>query len=150
MNQYQAQKLMTISCCIDDMSPELLPTVLDNLLAFGAKDAFLTPIIMKKGRPAFKLDVLCELSKRDKLLEIIFSETSTLGVKIADIERIELERKEIIIDLKGESVRLKLAYLPDNRLVNVKPEYEDCLCASKKLGLPIKEIIQLALKMAHS
>ena len=149
MDSYQAQILMTISCCIDDMSPELLPPVLDSLLANGAKDAFLSPIIMKKGRPGVKLEVLCEESKKDELIRLIFTETSTLGVKIGEVTRIELERREAVLDLKGESIRVKLAYLADQTLANVKPEFEDCLKASRKLGIPLKEIMQLVSKASN-
>lgn len=142
MDKYQAKQLITISCCIDDLNPELYPYVIDLLINSGANDAWLVPIIMKKGRPAVKLEVLAEVGKKDELVEIIFTETSTLGVRIQPHERLELMREERVLTVEGEKIRVKLAYLDTGKVVNIKPEFDNCQVAANRLGVPLKEFMQ--------
>jgi len=136
--QYQAKQLLTISCCIDDLSPELYPQVIEKLFSAGAADAWMVPIIMKKGRPGVKLEVLLAESVKQDVLKILFTETTCLGVRISDVELVELERRELSVDVLGFLVRIKVAYLPNGEVANYKPEFEDCKKLSLEKGITLK------------
>lgn len=138
MQQYQAKELITISCCLDDLNPELYPQLIEDLVRKGANDAWLVPIIMKKGRPGIKLEVLCDLDTKNLILDEIFKSTTTLGVRISLVNRIELERKEINFEIDGFKIRAKAAYLPDGSLVNLKAEYEDCKSYAENRNISLK------------
>ncbi|HLX11345.1 MAG TPA: nickel pincer cofactor biosynthesis protein LarC, partial [Bacteroidota bacterium] len=99
--------LISIETNIDDMNPEIFPFVIEQLLAAGAHDAYLIPVIMKKGRPGMLLSVLTERSKERAMLEIIFSQTTTLGVRVQPVERRKLERKEKTVTTEFGQVRMK-------------------------------------------
>lgn len=132
---------------IDDMNPEFHPFVLDKLLAEGALDVFYTPIIMKKGRPAVKLTVICRPQDVDALAGIILQETSSLGVRIAYQNRKKLCREIREVNTPYGPVKIKLARLgPGQPVLNLKPEYEDCRALASKLHIPIKEVYQAALQ----
>lgn len=148
MQQYQATQLITISSCIDDLSPEIYPYVLERLIELGVNDAWIVPIIMKKGRPGIKLEVLCTAEKKQKVLTLIFQETSSIGVRVSQVERVELKRSEVCVSVDGADIRVKLAYLPDGSISNIKPELEDCRKVAINLGLPLSEVCARALKCA--
>jgi uncharacterized protein (TIGR00299 family) protein len=124
---------------IDDMNPEFLPSVEKKLLLSGALDVFRTPIQMKKGRGGFILSVLCERKNIDKIADILFHETTTIGVRIHSIERRKLNRKSKKIKTKFGEAEVKLAYL-NGKLVNISPEFDSCEKLAEKTGLPVKEI----------
>ncbi|MEG6523216.1 LarC family nickel insertion protein [Desulfotomaculum sp. 1211_IL3151] len=132
---------------IDDMNPELHPFVLDKLLAEGALDVFYTPIIMKKGRPAVKLTVICRPQDVDALTGVILQETSSLGVRIAYQNRKKLFREIRKVNTPYGPVKIKLARLgPGQPVLNLKPEYEDCRALANRLHIPVKEVYQAALQ----
>jgi len=132
---------------IDDMAPELMPYVVDRLMGAGALDAWVTPILMKKGRVAMTLSVLCDAGATKELLDIVFSETTTLGVRIGPIERAVLDRKETVVTIEGHSVRIKLG-IRDGRVVTVAPEFEDAAEAARATGRPLREIYDQARRDA--
>ena len=132
-------QVVVIECNLDDMSPELLPHVIETLLAAGAQDAWVTPIVMKKGRPAFTVSVLVSIEKREELTGTLFDETSTLGLRILPAEKLVLERKWAEVDIDGVPVRVKVG-LREGRVVTASPEYEDAVAAARATGLPLKEI----------
>ncbi len=101
--------------------------------------------MMKKNRLAAKLTVLAEIDRIDKLIEAIFRETSTIGVRYYPVERRVLERKSVEVHVLGEKIAVKLAYLGD-KVVNIQPEFADCLKLARKKKLPVKKAIQLALE----
>ena len=131
---------------IDNMNPEIYPYVVDKLLENGALDAYLTNIIMKKGRPAVKLTVLSEVKDTDKLCNIIFDETTTLGVRINPATRKKLEREIKITKTKYGNVRVKISKL-NNKVKNIMPEYEDCVRIAKKYKIPLKRVYGEAKKI---
>lgn len=141
------EHLALLETNIDDMNPELYPFVLDKLLEVGALDVFYTPIIMKKGRPAIKLSVICNPQEVDALTGVILQETSSLGVRIAYQNRKKLFREIREVITPYGPVKIKLARLSAGQpVVNLKPEYEDCRILAGRLHIPIKEVYQAALQ----
>lgn len=139
---------LLIETNIDDMSPEFVPHVLDALLHAGAQDAWVTPITMKKGRPAMTLSVLTDPTYRWHIFEILFRETTTLGVRITDVEREILERDWIEVDVEGSPVRVKLGKRAED-IVTIAPEHDDASKAARATGLPLKEVYALAIEAAR-
>lgn len=126
---------------VDDLDPRLWPGVLQTLLSAGASDAWLTPILMKKGRPAHTLSVLCTDDRAPAMREVLFRETSTLGVRELRVGRTALERVERTVDVDGQRVRVKLGLL-DGAVVNAMPEWEDVAAAAAALGRPAKQVLR--------
>ncbi len=134
---------------LDDMSPELIAHACERLLETGAADAWTTPITMKKGRSAVTLSVLVSPEKRDGVLDVLFAETSTLGVRILPVAKEMLERDFVTVEVGGQVIRVKLG-IRKGHVVNRAPEYEDARVAARELGLPLKEVYQLALEQART
>lgn len=126
---------------IDNMNPEIYPFVIDKLLENGALEAYLTNIIMKKGRPGIKLTVLCDIKDANNLCKVIFDETTTLGIRIFRAERKILQREIKIIKTKYGNVRVKISKL-NNELMNISPEYEDCVKIAKKNKITLKKVYE--------
>jgi pyridinium-3,5-bisthiocarboxylic acid mononucleotide nickel chelatase len=133
---------------VDDLDPRLWPDVLDRLFAAGASDAWLTPILMKKGRPAHTLHALCPLGTVEAVRAEIFRRTSTLGVREIPVGKTALERETGSVTVGGERIATKLARL-DGAVVNVSVEYEDVRRAADVLGLPVKEVLRAATSAAY-
>jgi pyridinium-3,5-bisthiocarboxylic acid mononucleotide nickel chelatase len=140
---------MLLETNIDDMSPELLPYVIDSLLAAGAHDAWLTPIVMKKGRPAFTLSALVGAAEMDRVIDVIYRETTTLGVRVGGVTKDELAREWIEVDVAGQSVRVKVGRRGGD-IVTMGPEHDDAAKAARVTGLPLKEIYSEAVRLARS
>jgi uncharacterized protein (DUF111 family) len=132
---------------IDDMNPELIPNCIESVIAAGASDAWTSPIVMKKGRPAFTLSVLVKDDVRSQALDVIYRETTTLGVRMQPVTKDELEREWISVAIFDQQVRVKLG-LRGDRIVSVSPEYEDALIAARAEGVPLREIYDRALAEA--
>lgn len=132
---------------IDDMTPELIPHCVKSLIGAGASDAWTTPIVMKKGRPAFTLSVLVREDAREAVLDVIYKETTTLGVRMHQITKDELEREWLNVKVGGQQVRVKLG-LRGHQVVNVSPEYEDALIAARAEGIPLREVYEKAVAEA--
>jgi uncharacterized protein (TIGR00299 family) protein len=128
-----------IECEIDDMTPEQFGPVIDHMLAAGALDAFLTPIVMKKGRPATLLTVLAPAVLRAGICDRIFRETTTIGVRFDDVDREVLERRWETVDLPGGQVRIKVAGR-GGEIFNAAPEFEDCQRLAASTGRPLKRV----------
>jgi pyridinium-3,5-bisthiocarboxylic acid mononucleotide nickel chelatase len=144
-----AMRALVIETNIDDLSPELVAHACERLLLNGASDAWVTPITMKKGRSAFTLSTLVAPDRRDQILEVLFGETSTLGVRITPVSKEVLERDFMTVEVQGQVVRVKLG-LRHGRIVNRAPEYEDAKAAAQALGLPLQEVYELALQRARA
>jgi len=125
---------------VDDLDPRLWPGVLASLLTAGASDAWLTPILMKKGRPAHTLSVLCGAGEVETLRSSMFRETSTIGVRTARVDKHALERREHAVEVAGQPVRVKLGLL-GGEVVNVMPEWDDVAAAARALGRPAKAVL---------
>ncbi|MFW6599093.1 nickel pincer cofactor biosynthesis protein LarC [Propionibacteriaceae bacterium Y2011] len=134
---------LVLECNVDDLDPRLWPGVLDTLLTAGAADAWLTPMIMKKGRPAHTLSVLCAPAARARLLEVIITRTSTLGVREVEVTKHVLDRTEETVRIDGHPVRVKLGRV-SGRVVNVQPEFTDVADLAAATGVPVKQALARA------
>ena len=126
---------------IDDMNPQIYDVVMEKLFAAGALDVFLETIMMKKNRPAIKLSVMAQSQDIQSLVDILFTETTTIGVRFYDAQRRTLEREIRTIKTKYGDVRIKVSWFK-GKVVNVSPEYEDLKVLSKKNKLPMKVILE--------
>lgn len=126
---------------IDDMNPELYAVVMEQLFSAGAVDAFLTPILMKKGRPANILTALTPPECLDQVTKVFFTETTSIGLRIQQVEKRYLPREMITVTTPWGPVKAKACYL-QGKLVNLAPEYDDCRRLSQEAGVPIKQIYQ--------
>lgn len=134
-----------VECNIDDMNPEMYDYVMEKLFESGAEDVYLTPIIMKKNRPAVKLSVLCKNKRTDVIENIIFKETTTLGVRKYKVNKELLERKIEIINTKFGDIRVKNA-IYNGKILKSKPEYEDCKKIAKENNIEISKVYSIVKK----
>ena len=134
---------------VDDLDPRLWPVVIERLLGAGAADAWITPIVMKKGRPAHTIHVLCDGTTIAAARGVLFAETSTIGVRSSPVSKYALDREWLTTDVHGQSVRVKVARL-DGEVVNVSPEFDDAVRAAAALGRPVKSILAAAAAAAHT
>jgi uncharacterized protein (TIGR00299 family) protein len=140
--------VIKIECEIDDMSPQLFGPVSDRLLSAGALDVFVTPIIMKKGRPGALLTVLAPPDGRDALCDVLFRETTTIGVRFEQVRRDVLDRVWEDVAIEGGQVRVKVASRR-GEVLNAAPEFEDCLRLAAAMGRPVKSIQAEAMRAWH-
>ncbi len=126
---------------IDNMSPEIMGYTMEKLLDSGALDVYYTPIYMKKSRPSAMLTVLVKCGEEKKISDIIFSETSTLGIRISHSQRFCMDRELVKVNTQYGDVRVKVANIGD--IMKFAPEYEDCRSIALKTGMPIKEVYEL-------
>lgn len=144
--RFEAGKhVFLIEATLDDASPQLLAHFLETAFEEGALDATLSPVVMKKNRLGTKLTLLAAVDRMDALIEAVFRETPSIGVRYFPVERRVLERRFEKVRVAGRTVGIKVASL-GGREVNVQPEYEDCVEASRKSRRPLKEISQLAVR----
>jgi uncharacterized protein (TIGR00299 family) protein len=133
---------------LDDLNPELYGYVLERLFAAGAQDAWLTPIVMKKGRPGVTLSVLCSPDRAEAMKEIVFAETGTLGIRTHQLEKEALEREEIKVETPYGAVGVKIGRRK-GRVVSVAPEFEDCARIAREADVPAKDVFAEALRLAR-
>lgn len=133
---------------IDDLSSEILSHCASQLLAAGALDAWITPIVMKKSRPAFCLSVLTAPGAEPNLAEIIFRETSTLGIRRTEHSRWVLPRSVIEVDLPQGRVKVKIGH-HHGRAVTISPEFEDCARVATESGVALSVVMELAARLAR-
>ena len=139
--------MKVIETNIDDMNPELYDYVIDQLFKVGAVDVFFVPINMKKNRPGILLSVITSTEYFDSVVQVLLEETSTLGVRHYDIDRVVLPRKQKMIMTPFGKVRVKIGGL-DESTRTISPEYEDCRKIALKQEIPIKRVYDEALKAA--
>jgi uncharacterized protein (TIGR00299 family) protein len=145
-----SQRLTVLETNIDDMNPEIYSYLIPLLLERGALDAFLTNVIMKKGRPAVRLTVLCTPGEEESLEAVIFEETSTLGVRRHQVDRRSRERGTVEVDTEFGKVQAKAVY-EGGLLQRLLPEYEECRRIAVERGLALREVyerLQIALRDA--
>ena len=127
---------------LDDVTGEILAHTVATLLRAGAHDAWITPVVMKKGRPAHTVSVLCDPSATAAIRTVLVRETGTLGVRMSTMRRWPQRRTETTVDVDGQSIRVKIA---DHR---VKIEFDDAAPAATALGVPVRTIIDRAASLA--
>lgn len=133
------EELYMLECNMDDMNPEVYPYVMEELFKVGAKEVFLTPIIMKKGRPGINLSVLYTIQKEEGIKDLILKETTTLGFRKYKVQREYLSRNIEYVNTKYGQVRFKNSYLKGEKIKS-KPEYEDIKAIAEREGLSFREI----------
>jgi uncharacterized protein (TIGR00299 family) protein len=139
------QRVLKIECEIDDMNPQLFGHAFDALFDAGALDVFLTPVQMKKGRPGTLLTVLAPEAARRSIVDRIFRETTTIGVRVEVIERETLPRRRIAVTTPDGAVHVKVA-VRDGQIVNALPEFEDCVRIARATGRSVKAVEADALR----
>ena len=144
-DQLAAERVVVIECEIDDMNPQLFGVAMERLYAAGALEVFYIPVQMKKSRPGTLLTVIAMPDLRRPLSDIIFRETTTIGVRYHEVERDILKREIIAVDTALGQVRFKLAWR-DGRVVNATPEFEDCAALARTHDLSVKDVQALALQ----
>lgn len=143
----QTDTVTLIETNIDDMTPEIYGYVIDRLLADGARDAYLTPIIMKKGRPGVMLSVLADPDRTQSVTDRIFRETTTLGVRIRRIDRQTVSRRSEIVETSFGPVTVKVADYGGR--TRIAPEYEDCARIAKERDVPVLDVYRAARDAAR-
>ena len=130
-----------IECNIDDMNPELYDALIERLFAAGAHDVFLTPIIMKKSRPALTVSVLCNVSQQKVIEEVFWLNSSTFGLRSYKVAKSMLRRETVKVKTNYGEITVKSGYL-NERIIKSKPEYEDCKRLAKENGVSIQNIYE--------
>jgi len=137
----KGHQALLVECNVDDMNPELSDYISARLFSAGAGDVWFTPVIMKKGRPAFTISVICEEEHKNAVREILFTESTTIGLRVTPFSKETLHREFEEIETRFGKVVVKKSYF-NNRLVSVKPEADRCATIARETGLPMKQVIQ--------
>jgi uncharacterized protein (TIGR00299 family) protein len=138
------QKLVTLETNLDDQIPEVYPYVMERLFQAGALDVCIIPIQMKKNRPGVQIQVLADPAQSEVLKNILFQETTTLGIRERQVDRYALPRKTQRVATAYGEVRLKIAQTSSGD-IKISPEYEDCRKLASEKGVPLREIYQAAI-----
>lgn len=142
------EHLVMLETNIDDMSPQVFGYVMDKAFELGALDCYFTPVQMKKNRPGTLVSVLCNPAQQKTLCEMLLVETTTLGVRSYEVERVALGRAIVKVETPFGAIDVKEARM-DGRLLRAMPEYEQCRSAASEAGVTLREVEQAALK-SHS
>jgi uncharacterized protein (TIGR00299 family) protein len=145
----EASRVVVLETNIDDMNPELYGYVMERLFEAGALDVFLTPIQMKKNRPATLLSVIAQPDKTALLAEIVLAETTSLGVRFQEMNRVCLDREVRPVRTRFGPISVKIGRLA-GKVVTVAPEYEACKAAARKHRVPLKTIYDAARSAADA
>jgi len=137
-----------ISANIDDSTPEVMGFLFERLLEMGALDVWQHPILMKKNRLATELSVLCYKDVMEKIIDCIFSETTTNGLRISEVKRSVLDRKIVEVKVLDETIKVKVSF-KGKKVLTISPEYEDCRKVALKKGISLKKVLQLAQQKAN-
>jgi uncharacterized protein (TIGR00299 family) protein len=135
--------LLVLETNIDDCSPQVISYAMDRLFDAGALDVWQTPILMKKGRSAQKLSVLCPVSLKNELEMIIFKETTSIGIRSFSVDRTALDRREETVETPWGPVRVKISSL-NGEVCSATPEYDDCRQLAEKNNIPLKQVMVAA------
>jgi len=143
--QSSGERVTVIECEIDDMNPQIFGHVMDKLYAAGALEVFYVPVQMKKNRPGTLLTVVASPEQRTQMTDIIFRETTTIGLRHVDVDRECLERRFVTVQTPVGAVRMKIASRL-GQVMNAAPEFEDCAALAAGAGLSVKEVQALAVQ----
>ncbi|RLC47826.1 MAG: nickel pincer cofactor biosynthesis protein LarC [Candidatus Coatesbacteria bacterium] len=146
--EFDYDQVVLLETNIDDMSPELLSDASEAVFGAGALDVFVTPTVMKKGRAGFTLSVLTSREKLDECLKAVFVHTSTLGVRISEVNRRKLFRESISVDTRFGPVDVKVGRSP-KEVMNIAPEYESCRRVAVERGVALKQVYDEATLAAR-
>lgn len=140
---FEEDRAFVVETNIDDMNPQNFEYLFEKLLKEGALDAYTTTVQMKKSRPAFKLTVLSDRSKLERLCSVIFNETTSIGIRYYEVDRFKLRREIVKVGTKYGDIKVKLSKGPDD-ILTVSPEYDECVRAAKARGVPLKRVYEEA------
>jgi uncharacterized protein (TIGR00299 family) protein len=140
----EGEQVAVLDATIDDMSPQLYGYFQEKALAAGALDIYGTPIYMKKNRPALKITCICNLADLDRIAELVFRETTTIGIRYNVARRKTLRREFQTVRTLFGAVTMKISYLDDHP-VNFIPEFEDCRKLAMEKGVAVKEVQSAAV-----
>jgi uncharacterized protein (TIGR00299 family) protein len=141
------QGLVLVETTIDDLDPRAYPDVLARTKQAGALESWLTQVVMKQGRPAVVITALCEPSSAAGVAEVLFRETTTLGVRYTNVDRQALHRDFVSVQVQGQAIRVKRGWW-DGTPVTVQPEYREALAAAEVTGRPVRHILEEARRLA--
>ena len=147
-NTYPTDEVIVLETALDDCSPQILAYVSERALALGALDVMLAPVQMKKGRPGTLLTLLCAPGTDSTFADLLFRETSTLGIRTRRESRLILQREILTVDTPFGPIRVKRATTANGDARNLAPEFEDCRAAAIRANVPLKEVQQAALRAA--
>src|SRR5262245_41990951 len=129
-----------IEANIDDLNAQVFGNLMDEALAAGALDLFYTPVQMKKNRPGVLLTLLCAPEDREKMAALIFRETTTLGIRYREEQRVVLSREHVTVETSYGPIRIKVARNDKGEVVNYAPEFEDCRSAAAKSNVAVRQV----------
>lgn len=135
----ERERLLMIETNIDDMSPQLFGYLMDRAFELGALDCYFTPVQMKKNRPGVLVSILCTQALLEAMQELLFTETTTLGVRSCEVERRALNRETIRVETPYGQIDVKVASI-NGRVVNEMPEYEQCRAAAERGGVALRVV----------
>ncbi len=140
------EKLLVLETNVDDLSGQISGYVMERAFELGALDCYFTPVQMKKNRPGVLLTILCFREDREKFMQLLFEETTTLGVRSYEVDRRALERQTVRVGTAYGSIDVKVARFKQ-KVVNAKPEYDQCRLAAQKANVPLR-VVEEAAKRA--
>ena len=143
VSAFKEDRIFVIETNIDDMSPQNFEYLFERLFKAGALDVYTTNIQMKKSRPAFKLTVLADPAISEDVCGIIFSETTSIGIRFYETRRFKLDRKIVKVNTKYGEVKVKLSKGP-GKVFTASPEYENCAAIARKRNIPLKSVYEAA------
>ncbi len=133
------ERLLMVETNVDDMSAQVFGHVMERALELGALDCYFTPVQMKKNRPGVLLSILCRPADKEKVMSLLFSETTTIGVRSYEVDRRALERQVVRVGTQYGPIDVKVARL-NGHVVNEMPEFEQCRAAALKAGVPLRAV----------
>jgi pyridinium-3,5-bisthiocarboxylic acid mononucleotide nickel chelatase len=141
----EAERVMVIECEIDDMNPQIFGVAMDRLYAAGALEVFYVPVQMKKNRPGTLLTVVCRPDDRAAIAEVVFRETTTIGLRYSETRRECLQREHVTVETPLGPIRIKVASR-DGRVLNAAPEFDDCAKLAAARNLAVKDVQAMAIQ----
>lgn len=141
---FEIETLFVLETNIDDMSPQVLAFTMEELLASGGLDVWAAPVLMKKNRSGTILGVICNARCVKELTELIFRETTTLGVRVRSCKRVSVHRQNQLVSTRWGPVQIKVGSLGEYP-INVQAEYEDCAELARRRKVPLKDLLREAV-----
>ena len=146
---WQTASLRLVESTVDDLDPRLWPEALAAMHAAGAIDCWLTPVLLRNGRPGHVVSALTGPDTVDPVVRAMLRETTTLGVRVLDISRLSLPRDQVEVEISGHVIPVKRGWL-DGEIVTAQPEFADARAAARALGLPLAQILDAARQAART
>jgi uncharacterized protein (TIGR00299 family) protein len=139
-----SERVAVLECAVDDATPQVVAYTMERILEEGALDVMCTPVVMKKGRVGNLLTVLCRPERREAFESLLLRETTTLGIRVREEDRVILQRRFVEVETVYGRIRIKIGSREGEEL-NWMPEYEDCARAAREYSIPLKQVTQAAL-----